>query len=69
MNIAAALDEPDMRTASLTIAGEAAICDPRGALFFPGESLLVVSDLGSHHRLAHPVRWFRGCVARQIDCS
>ncbi len=45
MNIAAAVEEPDMRTASLTIAGETAICDPRGALFFPEPSLLVVSDL------------------------
>lgn len=45
MNMAAAIDEPDMRTASLTIAGEAAVCDPRGALFFADASLLVVSDL------------------------
>jgi DNA ligase-associated metallophosphoesterase len=45
MNIAAAIEEPDMMTASLDIAGETAICDPRGALFFPNAGLLVVSDL------------------------
>lgn len=45
MNMAAAITEPDMITASLDIAGETAICDPRGALFFADASLLVVSDL------------------------
>jgi DNA ligase-associated metallophosphoesterase len=46
MNIAAAIAEPDdMRTASLTLVGETAVCDPRGALFFADASLLVVSDL------------------------
>ena len=33
------------RHAELSLAGEAALCDPSGALFFPGLSLLAVSDL------------------------
>lgn len=45
MNIATAIAGPDMRAAELAIAGEAAACDPRGALFLPDASLLVVSDL------------------------
>ncbi len=45
MNMAAAIRETDYGTAHLSVAGEDAICDPRGALFFAGASLLVVSDL------------------------
>lgn len=45
MNVA-----PDMRRftggpGEIAIAGEAALCDPRGVLVFPGMKLLVVSDL------------------------
>ncbi|HRP78080.1 MAG TPA: metallophosphatase, partial [Aquamicrobium sp.] len=37
---------PDGGTPGLiAIAGEAALCDPRGALYLPDSSLLVVSDL------------------------
>lgn len=41
---------PDMKgfsqpSATIVIAGEAAICDPRGALYFPELDLLAVSDL------------------------
>ncbi|GAB5507387.1 MAG: ligase-associated DNA damage response endonuclease PdeM [Rhizobiaceae bacterium] len=45
MNVAAALAEPEIETATLEVAGAAAICDPRGALFFADDRLLVVSDL------------------------
>ncbi|MER2535734.1 MAG: ligase-associated DNA damage response endonuclease PdeM [Rhizobiaceae bacterium] len=39
------LSEGRDRAARVTIAGEAAICDPHGALFFPALDLLCVSDL------------------------
>jgi DNA ligase-associated metallophosphoesterase len=39
------LSEGRDRAALVTIAGEAAICDPHGALFFPALDLLCVSDL------------------------
>ncbi|MBO6717636.1 MAG: ligase-associated DNA damage response endonuclease PdeM [Rhizobiaceae bacterium] len=45
MNIAAAISGPTVGATELAIAGETALCDPRGVLFFPQASLLVVSDL------------------------
>ena len=45
MNIAVPTARQDVGLASLTVAGVSALCDPRGALFFPHDRLLVVSDL------------------------
>lgn len=45
MTLPAPLPQTDHVPAEIAIAGEAAVCDRRGALFFPDHGLLAVSDL------------------------
>lgn len=45
MNVANRMSGFVPRTGEITIAGQVALCDPRGALFLPHLNMLVVSDL------------------------
>ncbi|QAZ42669.1 ligase-associated DNA damage response endonuclease PdeM [Mesorhizobium sp. Pch-S] len=45
MNFSAARAATAIGAETVTVAGERALCDPRGTLFFPDLSLLAVSDL------------------------
>ncbi|TYR29411.1 ligase-associated DNA damage response endonuclease PdeM [Mesorhizobium microcysteis] len=45
MNVAADMRSFTTRAGEIAIADEVALCDPRGALFFPDSRVLVVSDL------------------------
>lgn len=45
MNLAPARDDFSLRARLIDIAGEVALCDPRGALYLPDHELLIVSDL------------------------
>ncbi|MGD9915542.1 MAG: ligase-associated DNA damage response endonuclease PdeM [Rhizobiaceae bacterium] len=45
MTAALRLGREERRFAAISIAGEAALCDPRGALYLPESRMLIVSDL------------------------